>query len=143
MTTFTHTIRETFQVVNCANCGVPFGITDDLYRRVVTDAIGFVSCPACGRQSHWQESEDQKRIKRLQRELESAKRRADTSQRRAECEADRRLEAEHRLRATKGVVTKMKKRVGKGVCPCCNRHFGNLQKHMESKHPDYTEDGDD
>jgi DNA repair exonuclease SbcCD ATPase subunit len=28
------------------------------------------------------------------------------------------------------------KRVAKGVCPCCNRSFANLHKHMETKHPE-------
>lgn len=23
-------------------------------------------------------------------------------------------------------------------CPCCNRTFQNLQRHMTSKHPDYV-----
>lgn len=41
--------------------------------------------------------------------------------------------------AYKGQVTKIKKRVGKGVCPCCNRQFKDLHKHMNSKHPDYSE----
>ena len=44
------------------------------------------------------------------------------------------------LRATKGVVTKQKsklQRVAKGVCPCCNRSFGDLKKHMATKHPEY------
>jgi DNA repair exonuclease SbcCD ATPase subunit len=39
--------------------------------------------------------------------------------------------------ALKGVVTKKKKqldRVINGVCPCCNRHFKNLQRHMDDVH---------
>ena len=28
------------------------------------------------------------------------------------------------------------------VCPCCNRHFTDLQKHMASKHPGYGGDKD-
>lgn len=38
--------------------------------------------------------------------------------------------------ALKGEVTKVKKRVGKGVCPCCNRHFANVERHMQTQHPD-------
>ena len=26
------------------------------------------------------------------------------------------------------------KRVGKGTCPKCNRHFANVERHMKSKH---------
>jgi hypothetical protein len=42
------------------------------------------------------------------------------------------------LRSTKGVVTKLKKRVAAGVCPCCTRSFANLGRHMKSKHPDFV-----
>ena len=41
--------------------------------------------------------------------------------------------------AYKGQITKIKKRAGNGVCPCCNRSFENLKRHMTSKHPDYAE----
>lgn len=41
--------------------------------------------------------------------------------------------------ATKGQLTKAKKRIGKGVCPCCNRHFTNVERHMATQHPKYAE----
>lgn len=41
--------------------------------------------------------------------------------------------------ALRGVVTRTKKRVGKGVCPCCNRHFRELERHMADMHPEYAE----
>lgn len=39
--------------------------------------------------------------------------------------------------STKGQMTKLKNRVKNGVCPCCNRHFSNVERHMQSKHPEY------
>mgnify|MGYP001592000967 CR=1 FL=1 len=51
---------------------------------------------------------------------------------------DLRTAAERSAAAMKGQVTKIKNRVGKGVCPCCNRTFENLQRHMHSKHPTFT-----
>lgn len=50
-----------------------------------------------------------------------------------------RQETERRLSATKGVVTRIKNRVGNGVCPCCNRSFSDLHRHMTTKHPSYIE----
>lgn len=44
---------------------------------------------------------------------------------------------EHKIRAEKGAKTKLKKRIAKGACPCCNRHFVNLQRHIEGQHPEY------
>jgi len=48
-------------------------------------------------------------------------------------------QVEASLRATKGALTKAKRRVGNGVCPCCNRSFQNVRRHMTTKHPDYQE----
>jgi len=31
---------------------------------------------------------------------------------------------------------KLEDRIFAGVCPCCNRTFSNLHRHMEAKHPD-------
>lgn len=44
---------------------------------------------------------------------------------------------ERRRRATAGQMTKPKKRVGRGVCPCCNRSFSDLGAHMNQQHPDF------
>jgi hypothetical protein len=66
----------------------------------------------------------------LQRDLERADHRA-----RANLAA---LETERRSHsATKGQLTKVKKRIGKGICPCCNRHFANVERHMATQHPDF------
>lgn len=70
---------------------------------------------------------------RLERELRAAKDRA---------ARDRaaRDQAEASLRATKGVVTRQRERlerVAAGVCPCCNRSFRDLRRHMQTKHPEY------
>jgi chromosome segregation ATPase len=58
------------------------------------------------------------------------------SQRQAELKAE--LKATNAsLAATKGVLTKTSKRIGQGVCPCCNRSFPNLARHMAGKHKDF------
>lgn len=31
-------------------------------------------------------------------------------------------------------------RFANGVCPCCNRTFDNVRRHMETKHPDYAQE---
>lgn len=45
-----------------------------------------------------------------------------------------------RVRAYKGQMTKLRKRIANGVCPCCNRTFTNLARHMASQHPDWNPD---
>jgi phage/plasmid primase-like uncharacterized protein len=53
-------------------------------------------------------------------------------------EREARETAERRAAAARGLVTKIKNRVGHGVCPCCNRTFSDLARHMAGKHPGYV-----
>lgn len=48
-----------------------------------------------------------------------------------------RARAERRAAAARGQVTKIRNRIANGVCPCCNRSFQNLRRHMATKHPHY------
>lgn len=50
--------------------------------------------------------------------------------------------AERSARAYKGKVTRLKNRAASGLCPCCNRTFQNLRKHMTTKHPEYKNEED-
>ena len=49
-----------------------------------------------------------------------------------------RARAERKASAARGHVTKIKKRAANGVCPCCNRTFADLARHMGTKHPGYV-----
>lgn len=44
---------------------------------------------------------------------------------------------ERRLIATRGHLTRHKRRAQAGVCPCCNRTFQQLARHMKTKHPEF------
>jgi chromosome segregation ATPase len=46
--------------------------------------------------------------------------------------------AERRVSAARGQITKLKNRAAAGVCPCCTRHFVNLERHMASKHKGFV-----
>lgn len=48
-----------------------------------------------------------------------------------------REQAEASARAYKGVATRAKRRAAAAVCPCCNRSFVQLRRHLETKHPEY------
>jgi hypothetical protein len=45
---------------------------------------------------------------------------------------------ERRRAAAKGQLTKTKNRIAAGVCPCCNRTFQNLARHMGNQHPEFA-----
>lgn len=74
----------------------------------------------------------------LREKLEREQRRAG----RFAAERDQALASERAQRAAatraRNERDKERKRVGNGVCPCCNRTFTNLQRHMASKHPEHA-----
>ena len=73
-------------------------------------------------------------IEREQQKRKLAERERDNARRFLKTEED-----SHR--ATRGHLTRVKKRIAKGVCPCCKRSFSEsrLQRHIESKHPGWSE----
>lgn len=113
----------------CCVCGVVFAMPSSLQQRLRESGALFY-CPS-GHPQHYSETEIQKLQKELQRVKES-------SQREIEWQRGARQTAEKQLIVKKGQITKLKNRISKGVCPCCNRSFANLHQHMSSKHPDYA-----
>jgi hypothetical protein len=45
--------------------------------------------------------------------------------------------AERSASAYKGQATRLRNRAKAGICPCCNRHFTNLERHMTTQHKDW------
>lgn len=121
----TITATQTFTVVDPGCCGVKFAMNDSMLEARKNNHRTWY-CPNCGCHLHYPgESEEE----RLRRQLEHER---DVSQSRAE----QLRRQEYRTRAAKANLTKFRKRVGKGVCPCCNRTFQNLARHMASQHPE-------
>lgn len=134
MTPLTLSFIDTLVVLTCW-CGINHAVPEDLrnyqmrqHNDGVKDVIG-IYCPL----GHQHQPAGEGKAAKLERDLERA-----TARNRGTLA---RLESERRSHsATKGAVTKLKKRIGKGVCPCCNRHFENVQRHMERKHPELAAD---
>lgn len=116
--------------IACYKCGVVFGIEASHNAQLKKNHKDFY-CPN-GHVQRWLSETEEDRLKRetqrLARQLENQEAVLDRERR-------DRLSAERSAAAQKGVVTKIKNRVGKGVCPCCNRSFGNLHHHMKTQHP--------
>lgn len=114
----------TLYAQTCVSCGVLFAMPQAMDDQRQKDRKSFY-CPN-GHSQHYMGETPEQTIKKLKERL--AREQASHDQTQAS------------LNATKGVVTKQRKkleRVSKGVCPCCNRSFTDLKKHMQSKHPDY------
>lgn len=115
-------------VQSCINCGVTFGMPDDMDTERRKDGRTFY-CPN-GHHMSYTETD----ALRLKKERErTARLTAQLDQQRAARES-----AERRASAARGQVTKIKRRVGKGVCPCCNRSFSALADHMRTEHPEFA-----
>lgn len=110
--------------VEVCTCGVLFAAPEHMLDKRREDGKSFY-CP--NGHSLVYGSENAKLKAQLQRERDRAGRLA---ARLDQTEASR--------RAYKGQATRIKNRVSKGVCPCCNRSFRDLARHMKSKHPDFA-----
>lgn len=121
----TYTLRPQ----TCCECGVLFGMEVGFDNQRRDDHRRWF-CPNGHSQHYTGKTEAQK----LTEQLEAARSLATR-------ERERRATAERSASAYKGQVTKVKRRVGKGVCPCCTRTVRQLADHMAEKHPDYADGG--
>jgi hypothetical protein len=118
----------------CINCGVSFGSPILSQRKV--DGKSFY-CPN-GHSQYYTETE----VMRLKREIEAKQRSLEWERSQRETAERGKRDAEASLTAQKAQATRARNelkrvrvRVHHGVCPCCNRSFQNLRRHMETKHP--------
>lgn len=122
-------------VETCCNCGVIFGMANEIYRvaKQRREKSSFY-CPN-GHQQHYATGETEAdKLRRERDRLKQDRAYWEDSNKRLQDALDR---ASRSASAYKGQVTRIKKRVSHGVCPCCNRTFDNLGRHMASKHPEY------
>ena len=124
----------TLVVVSCATCGVTYAIPESFNRSAKKyhgdSANGWKICCPFGH-TWWYVGETE--VERLKRERNEA-RRANRASRELLAQEER----SHA--ATRGHVTRKRKqleRVAAGVCPCCNRSFSDLRRHMQAKHPEF------
>lgn len=133
--TITFTGRLTSE--ECCGCGIVFAMPGDFMEQCRGNpgpqGKKFY-CPNGHAQWYTGKTEAQKLREQLATvEQRAASRLAQLDQERASHQSTR-----NQLRSTKGVVTRTKRRVAHGVCPCCNRTFADVARHMVSKHPDYV-----
>lgn len=107
-------------------CGTPFMLPVRLLE-AAQNAGHTIYCPH-GHTVVWKETEADK----LRRERDRLK------QDGARLEEERSL-ATARAEKAEAATRKLQKRAAAGVCPCCNRTFLNMQRHMKSKHPNVVE----
>lgn len=129
----TTTVLVTLAVETCCDCGVVFGIEANHQHHLRATGAWFF-CPN-GHRQHYTETEAQK----LRKQLEREQRRRENVEAYARSVQDQN-DAERKAHAvTKGKLTKVRKRIAAGACPCCRRSFQDLRRHMAGQHPDYAQ----
>jgi uncharacterized protein (UPF0212 family) len=119
-------VEITIEIRKCPVCGVYYGLDKDYYDKKYENN-GSWYCPN-GHSIVFTKSQPdvlKQQVKDLENRLAAQK---------AHTESIKRSRS-----AIKGQLTKAKKRIGAGVCPCCNRQFSNLREHMGHMHPEYKD----
>lgn len=123
----------------CSNCGIYFAVPSDFDAKRRDDGQTF-HCPN-GHSLHYGDTKE----RRLERQLAAITK--DVEQERIWKDSYRKQrdsaeeEARKQYRTKKQVLGKLratKARVKNGVCPCCQRSFVQLARHMETQHPGYA-----
>lgn len=127
------TYTGTLTVIECYKCHMDFGMTVELCQARRDDHEVFW-CPNGHRQHFSGKSEEEK----LRRQLQATQDEANYQAERARQANERAASLDKSRNAYKGHLKRTKKRIAAGVCPCCNRTFQNLGKHMSGQHPDYS-----
>lgn len=126
----TMTVTETLETIRCGVCSITFAAPEEWVRHKKQTGEEWY-CPN-GHRMHFREPENdllRKKASRLEQEAKAHRESASSERRRRET-------AERSAAAHKEQITKLKKRTGAGVCPCCSRSFQQLRRHMENKHPE-------
>jgi hypothetical protein len=119
--------RVTLVVETCCNCGTVFALSAALQEVRLEDHRTFY-CPAGHGQSYTGKTEaerERERAEQAERELADARTRL--------------MQEREELRVTKRRLTTERRRTAAAVCPCCQRSFVQLRRHLSAKHPDYVE----
>ncbi|KKL18417.1 hypothetical protein LCGC14_2475710 [marine sediment metagenome] len=109
---------------SCNACGILFAMPAEMNRRLRDDG-GTFYCPN-GHSLHYVDTTAKK--------LEAAERQLKAAQANADFYCHQRDGALESLNAANKETRRLKRRAHAGVCPDCNRHFVNVERHMKSKH---------
>lgn len=123
----------------CPTCGIVYAIPTTMVESAYAKGNRKIvwHCPNGHELGYNGESKEAKAKRTAEREAEYAKNRA------ARLAADLEQTRAH-LHGQKSLATRMKnernvarERAAAALCPCCNRSFKQLRRHMASKHPNY------
>src|SRR4249919_1353666 len=118
----------------CYKCGEPMWMTRGTQETYYRSKQSFY-CPHGHPQCYTEGETEETKLRRERDQLKQRIAYKDDCIRQAEARAEH---ERRRANGYKGHATKITKRAKAGVCPCCNRSFENLRRHMTTKHPPFT-----
>lgn len=127
-------INGEMHIVNqCGTCAVWHTIPKIIYDSYHAEG-GFWHCPN-GHQRGFRKGEDERKQEEVRLERDRLKQ--ERAQLQDEIAAQKRKadEAKQRAHEAEKKFLNARRRHAAGVCPCCNRTFTNVQRHMKTKHP--------
>ena len=117
---------ERHVVTQCGTCAVWHTIPEVIHSCYKREG-GFWHCPNC-HQRGWDKGTDAIERENTRRERDRLKQEAARLAEEIAAEKARADVAEKKY-------LQARRRSAAGVCPCCNRTFANMQRHMKAKHP--------
>lgn len=128
-----------YEEQDCITCFMHFWVPQGFTARRREDKREFY-CPNGHSMTYTESEADRLRmaLQKAEQAATAAKAEAAREARWRQQERDEHQHTRNRLAAQKGVTTRLKNRVANGVCPCCNRTFMNLQRHMATRHKGFV-----
>jgi hypothetical protein len=130
-------VRLSFDTTDCIVCGVKIVLTEELMQQRRRDHAIFF-CP----NGHQQIFSGETAEEGLRRQLADEKRKLEFARNEIKAHEESAEKAKQEAqKVAQGVAQEMarlKRRIGNGVCPCCQRTVSQLARHMSTEHPDYA-----
>lgn len=115
-------------VWECRTCGCVSTVPEAMNEQMMAEG-GFRHCPSGHAWGWTKENCEREKLRRERDRLQQqiAERDDEVQRQIAMC------------KKAEGKLARMTKRISHGVCPCCNRTFENLARHMKQKHPNVVQ----
>lgn len=115
--------------ITCGKCGIPWSVPENWRQARRKDGVTFY-CPNGHPRVYRKTVEDELRekVERLQSERDRAEAGRQHQMR------EKRL-AQRQAAAQKGLRTRMRNQILRGLCPQCGHVFKGVRRHMQRKHP--------
>lgn len=115
----------------CCDCGIQWAAPQAYVQKRRADGA-FFYCPN-GHKQHYTETE----VMRLEKALAREKQLREWAEQNERAAREGVATARKAEAIARGKLRAQSERVKNGVCPCCKRHFTNLERHMHTKHPEF------